>query len=572
MSTECTEESVQVRAPKKAFMDDVTLLTKDQNSMNNVLNRLDQLITWSRMKFKAKKSRSLTFVKGRQIEAKFSIAGENMPTVKEDPVKSLGRWYAGTLSDRSRGIEIQKQAEDGLKAIDATKLPGKYKVWCLQFALYPRLGWPLLIYEVALSRVEIIEQKCSVYIRKWLGLPRITNSSALYRKSGSLHLPITSIVEIYKTEKVRTVMMLKEVRDTAMHDNAPEVKTGKKWKAEEEVEQAISALEHRDIVGATQCDRNGLGMKPFKPFSSMSRGERRSAVGNEIKSMESERRELHLIQCSQQGQMTRWVENVIERKIGWTEIWKWSTSRLSFLLRAAYDVLPSPVNLVRWKIQDDDKCRCGKVGTMKHILSNCRLSLDRYTWRHNEVLRILYRELCKIVDDINSGKKPQRSTSKQRIHFVKPGQQSYYKQKKKTVDDERWNGVWEVSADLDGCRKAFPIPTAKKPDIVIWCTENKTLHLAELTVPHEDNIDAAKDRKDERYAQLLDQCEEAGWSAEHFSIEVGCRGFVGHRMRQWLALIGLPNCKINKLIREIQETVEKASHWIWLKRNDEWIG
>ena len=134
-------------------------------------------------------------------------------------------------------------------------------------------------------------------------------------------------------------MMLKESRDTAIHDNPPEVKTGKKWKAEEEVEQAISALEHRDIVGATQCDRNGLGMKPFKPFPSMFRGERRSVVWNEIKSMESERRELHLIQCSQQGQMTRWVENVIERKIGWTEIWKWSTSRLSFLLRAAYDVI-----------------------------------------------------------------------------------------------------------------------------------------------------------------------------------------------------------------------------------------
>ena len=88
--------------------------------------------------------------------------------------------------------------------------------------------------------------------------------------------------------------MIKESRDTAIHDNPTEVKTGKKWKAEEEVEQDISSLEHRDIVGATQCDRNGLGMKPFKPFSSMSRGDRRSAMGNEIKSMESERRELHL--------------------------------------------------------------------------------------------------------------------------------------------------------------------------------------------------------------------------------------------------------------------------------------
>ena len=67
---------------------------------------------------------------------------------------------------------------------------------------------------------------------------------------------------------------------------------------------------------------------------------------------------------------------------------------------------------------------------------------------------------------------------------MKPGQQSYYKQKTKTVDDERWNGVWEVSADLDGHRKPFPIPRVKTPDIVIWCMENKTVQLAELTVPH----------------------------------------------------------------------------------------
>ena len=93
----------------------------------------------------------------------------------------------------------------------------------------------------------------------------------------------------------------------------------------------------------------------------------------------------------------------------------------------------------------------------------------------------------------------------------------------------------------------------------------------ELTVPHEDNIEMAKDRKDERYAQLLNQCEEAGCSAEQFSSEVGCRGVVGNRMRQWLLLMGFPKCKINKLIKEIQETVEKVSHWIWLKRNDESI-
>ena len=99
----------------------------------------------------------------------------------------------------------------------------------------------------------------------------------------------------------------------------------------------------------------------------------------------------------------------------------------------------------------------------------------------------------------------------------------------------------------------------------------KVLHLVELTVPHEDNIDAAKDRKDKRYSELLNECEEAGWIADHFSIEVGCRGFVGNRMRKWLSVIGLPKTKRISIIKEIQETVEKASHWIWLKRNDEWM-
>ena len=70
-SADCSEELVKVRSPKKAFMDDVTLLTQNQKMMEKVLARLDDLITWSRMRFKAKKSRSLTFVEGRQRQVKF---------------------------------------------------------------------------------------------------------------------------------------------------------------------------------------------------------------------------------------------------------------------------------------------------------------------------------------------------------------------------------------------------------------------------------------------------------------------------------------------------------------------
>ena len=172
---------------------------------------------------------------------------------------------------------------------------------------------------------------------------------------------------------------------------------------------------------------------------------------------------------------------------------------MSFLIRSTYDVLPSPVNLVRWKISMEEKCVCGKRGTLKHILSNCSKALDRYTWRHNEVLKILYRVTKERIDQINSGKKPQKPAKRGRIPFARPGQKSFYKQKRTTIDDTSWNGQWEIATDLPGCERFFPIPTPKKPDIVVWCPGRKVVMLVELTVPHEDNIEAARIRKDARY-------------------------------------------------------------------------
>ena len=121
-------------------------------------------------------------------------------------------------------------------------------------------------------------------------------------------------------------------------------------------------------------------------------------------------------------------------------------------------------------------------------------------------------------------------------------------------------------------RASFQYQPERSP---IWSSgalREKIVYLVELTVPHEDNIDAAKDRKDERYEDLVKECEEAGWSAAHFSVEVGCRGFVGERLRKWFTKIGLNTRQNNAAIQDIQATVEKASHWIWLKREDDrWL-
>ena len=106
---------------------------------------------------------------------------------------------------------------------------------------------------------------------------------------------------------------------------------------------------------------------------------------------------------------------------------------------------------------------------------------------------------------------------------------------------------------------------------MIWRESEKEIHLVELTVPHEDNIGSAHERKEERYEELIRECTEKG-STIHFPVEVGCRGYVGISMRKWLKEAGLTEKKLREFTQEIQQVVEKAGHWIWIKRNDEtWL-
>lgn len=565
-STKC--DSALVRTPLRAFMDDITVVSTNVKGTREILGRLDELVKWSGMKFKAKKSRSVTIIRGRQREIRYTIGGDNIPTVKEEPVKSLGRWYKGTLTDRGQGIEIQKAAEEGIRSIDRTALPGKFKCWCLQFGLYPRLMWPLTIYEVALSRVEIIESRISKYIRKWLGLPKPLNNSAIYGKTGQLQLPIASLVEEYKAAQVRTVMTLRYSNDPAIQEDPPEVRSGRKWNAEETTTHAIECLQHADIVGSVQETREGLGTNNFKPFCLSTKKEQREAVVREVRKGESEKRRLHLVNCAVQGQCMRWEECVVARKITWKEIWAWEPARTSFLIKSTYDALPSPANLTRWQVKGDINCRCGKKGTTKHILSNCRLGLNRYTWRHDQVLAVLDAAFKRKVSQFNLGDLP-KVEKPGKIAFHKAGSSSIAKSTKSFTIDQRWKGKWEITADLESFL-VFPlVSTQQRPDIVIWNTEEKVGIVLELTVPWEENIKDAEHRKHIRYEELIETCEESGWHTEYHHLAIGARGFIGRTLINLLKhRFRFTPTELRQVTTEAQQTVEKASLWIWLKRED----
>lgn len=132
------------------------------------------------MKIKPSKSCSISIGMGVLSNTKFFIRNYPIPTVSEQSVKSLGRWYYASLKDKEQVQQLRKQVSSGLQAIDNIQLPGRLKTWCLQFGLLPRLLWPNTPYEVPVSTLEKLDRVITGYIKKWLGVPLCCTNIGLY--------------------------------------------------------------------------------------------------------------------------------------------------------------------------------------------------------------------------------------------------------------------------------------------------------------------------------------------------------------------------------------------------------
>ena len=321
-----------------------------------------------------------------------------MSTVAEEPVKSLGRWYETPLSDKGRGMQVQKQVQEGIKAIDKSGLPGKYKAWCLQFGLLPRILWPLTIYNVGVARVEKMEQMISAKFRKWLGFPRMLSTNALYGKSNILLLPCSSLVEEFKCRKVGMAMMMRESPDSVIAGMEPRVESMRKWNPVHEMEKGIEAAKFKEIRGAVANGREGIGCRKVQWWSKQNAKGRREMVVKEVRESEELRRSQSAVQQVQQGAWTTW-DKVEGKKISWRKIWALNQGRLKFMVSSVYDVLPTPVNLMKWGKSESATCNfCEKASaSLEHFLSGCHASLQMYTKRHNEVLRLMHEMVCEQI-------------------------------------------------------------------------------------------------------------------------------------------------------------------------------
>ena len=174
--------------------------------------------------------------------------------------------------------------------------------------------------------------------------------------------------------------------------------------------------------------------------------------------------------------------------------------KLSFLIKAVYNVLSTPVHLHAWGLTTSNQCRaCGKTASLKHILTGYEYALRSYTLKHNKVLEI-FPEVLKTCCEIAN--KALNIINNRAIQFVKEGNIS------KTARENMGKPSllesctdWHIATDL---KHNFIFPTeialmTKRPDIVIWSVKAKKVFVIELTVPFEENFNWAHQCKLGKY-------------------------------------------------------------------------
>jgi hypothetical protein len=83
------------------------------------MDALSGVVGWARMQFKPQKSRSLVISKGK-VTKRFTlkIQNEEIPSIVEEPVKCLGKWFDASLKDHGSMKQLEGKVKDWLGKID----------------------------------------------------------------------------------------------------------------------------------------------------------------------------------------------------------------------------------------------------------------------------------------------------------------------------------------------------------------------------------------------------------------------------------------------------------------------
>ena len=146
--------------------------------------------------------------------------------------------------------------------------------------------------------------------------PLLLNSWPLYRNRNA-PAPFSSITKEFKVGKARLHLMLRDSSDDVICQVQPEVRTGTKWSAAKSVQEAEASLQIKEVIGAAQTGRAGLGSNPHQWFSC--EDNRRDMVITGLKMIEEEKIVATAAGRAKQCAWMNW-EEAETRKLSWSSL------------------------------------------------------------------------------------------------------------------------------------------------------------------------------------------------------------------------------------------------------------
>ena len=281
---------------------------------------------------------------------------------------------------------------------------------------------------------------------------------------------------------------------------------------------------------------------------------------------------IRLFDLCRGGNFLTW-DAIMEHDLSWKEmIYDISEQVLSFKLNATAMTLPSLSNLRRWGIKKVGKCPlCGKLNvTAAHVLSNCRVALRqrRYTWRHDNILAAIAKDVYGLVNRMN--RHNATNSSPEHISFVKAGPHKKKPSELRSLLTKSKSTDWNVNIDFNRTLTIPPstgVDTLLRPDIVFYSAVDKIIIWGELTVPMEQNMLDAHLRKTARYADLKAQLKLRGWTVYDRTWEIGNLGFISKKCDAFLRAIGFSNNQRKHIRTRVSKLALRSSYYIWMSRH-----
>ena len=219
-------------------------------------------------------------------------------------------------------------------------------------------------------------------------------------------------------------------------------------------------------------------------------------------------------------------------------LWSKAQSKLpanifNFSIKYLNNTLATRKNLHLWNLSTTSDCSfCLQPESLLHIVAGCKKYLNegRYTWRHDSALSFIA----------------------QTLQSIKPA---------------------KLYADLPGYLSPCTITgDSLRPDILLSTADN-TLHIIELTVGFETNLDNNAHRKELKYRPLLTDLAKDYNKIEFVNLCISCLGIFGNSSDSFLQMCnerGIENLDLRFIISKLSTIIIRTTYYIFCMRNKAW--